>query len=183
MEHVKTIVGAMFSWIIFPVLVVFGLHFFVFQPYHVVGSSMAETLHNGDYLIISKLSRTFQGGSYLPKRGEIIVFRFPKNPSQTFIKRVIGLPGDRVVVENGTVTVFNDEHPDGFNPDTAYEPAGATTLIGTDETVRAGHVFVMGDNRNPNMSSDSRDWGEVPVQNIIGEAKMRLLPLNGLKGL
>jgi signal peptidase I len=124
----STVLGAIFSWVIFPVAVVLILHNFVFQAYHVLGTSMVPTLHETDYLIISKVGytqalveRAFgKNDPYIPKRGQIIVFRYPKDPSKVFVKRVIGLPGERVVIKNGAVTVYNKEHPQGFSPDTNY---------------------------------------------------------------
>ncbi len=156
-----------------------------------VGTSMVSTLHDTDYLIISKLGYTQsliertlgQDKKYIPSRGQIIVFKFPKDTSRVFVKRVIGLPGDRVVVKNGTVTVYNPQHPNGFNPDTNYESKDTVTLIDTDEVVQSGNVFVMGDNRTPNGSYDSREWGEVPSADIIGDAVLRLLPLDQVKVL
>jgi signal peptidase I len=185
----SSVFGAIFSWIIFPVGVVLILHNFVFQAYHVLGTSMVPTLHETDYLIISKLGytealveRTFgKNKLYIPARGQIVVFRYPKDPSKVFVKRVIGVPGDRVVIKNGAVTVYNNEHPDGFNPDTGYEGKDTATLIDTDETVQAGNIFVMGDNRTPSGSFDSREWGELPSSYIIGNAVLRLLPLDQVK--
>lgn len=181
--------GAIFSWVIFPVAVVLILHNFVFQAYHVLGTSMVPTLHETDYLIISKLGytqalveRAFgKDKPYIPGRGQIIVFRYPKDPSKVFVKRVVGLPGDRVVIKNGAVTVFNKDNPNGFDPDTGYESKDTTTLIDTDEVVQAGNVFVMGDNRSPSGSYDSREWGELPSSYIIGQSVMRLLPLDQIK--
>jgi signal peptidase I len=186
-----SIFGAIFSWIIFPVAVVLILHNFVFQAYHVLGTSMVPTLHETDYLIISKLGytqalveRAFKKDkAYIPGRGQIIVFRYPKDPSKVFVKRVIGLPGDRIVIKNGTVTVFNNQNKNGFNPDTGYEKSDATTLIDTDEVVQDGNVFVMGDNRTPGGSYDSREWGELPSSYIIGNAVLRLLPLDQVRAL
>jgi signal peptidase I len=187
----SSIMGAIFSWIIFPIAVVLILHNFVFQAYHVLGTSMVPTLHETDYLIISKLGYTEslvkrifgQNSQYIPARGEIIVFRYPKDPTKVFVKRVIGIPGDRVVIKNGTVTIFNKEHPNGFNPDTKYEKTDTTTLIDTDEVVQDGNLFVMGDNRTPSGSYDSREWGELPSSYIIGHAVLRLLPLDQVRFL
>ena len=181
--------AGIFSWIIFPIAVVLILHNFVFQAYHVLGTSMVNTLHDSDYLIISKvgytealIGRTFgRNDLYLPARGEIIVFHYPKDPTKIFVKRVIGLPGDHIVIKNGTVTVFNKQHPAGYSPDVKYEPAGTQTLIDTDETVQPGNLFVMGDNRTPGGSFDSREWGELPSSYIIGNAVLRLLPLDQVK--
>ncbi len=146
---------------------------------------MLQTLQNRDYLIVSKLDDTIaqvrhavnKNADYLPARGQIIVFHYPVDPAEIFVKRVIALPGDRVVVRNGTVTVYNDARPAGYNPDVAYEPSGTQTLEDTDITVTPGHVFVMGDNRTPGGSFDSRAWGQLPSENIIGNAIMRLLPV------
>jgi len=187
----STVFSAIFSWIIFPIAIVLILHNFVFQAYHVVGTSMVPNLHDTDYLIISKLGytqslieRTFgQDRKYIPPRGQIIVFRFPKDTTRVFVKRVVGLPGDRVVVKNGSVTIYNQQNPNGFNPDAKYESKDATTLIDTDEVVQTGNVFVMGDNRTPNGSYDSREWGELPSSYIIGNAVLRLLPLDQVKVL
>jgi signal peptidase I len=181
--------GAIFSWIIFPIAVVLILHNFVFQAYHVLGSSMVPTLHETDYLIISKvdnslnmIQRAFgQNSTYIPARGQIIVFHYPKNPTQVFVKRVIGLPGDRVVIKNGQVTVFNKANPNGFSPDTKYESKDTATSIDTDEVVQDGNVFVLGDNRTPGGSYDSREWGELPSSYIVGNAVLRLLPLDQVR--
>jgi signal peptidase I len=186
-----TVLGALFSWVIFPIAVVLILHNFVFQAYHVLGTSMVPTLHNADYLIISKVGYTTalikralgQNAVYIPGRGEIIVFRYPKDPSEVFVKRVIGLPGDRVVVKDGKVTVYNTEHPSGYNPDTNYEAVDTATFGNVDETVQPGFVFVIGDNRAPGGSYDSREWGELPSSYIIGDAVLRLLPLDQVKVL
>lgn len=181
--------AVLFSWVVFPVAVVLILHYFVFQAYHVLGTSMVSTLHESDYLIISKvgyttamIERVFgKDHLYIPGRGEIIVFHYPKDPTKIFVKRVVGLPGDRVVIKNGQVNVFNKSSPNGFNPDTKYEAADTTTLIDTDETIQSGNVFVLGDNRSPGGSYDSREWGELPSSYIIGNAVLRLLPLDQVK--
>jgi signal peptidase I len=183
------ILSGIFSWIIFPVAVVLILHNFVFQAYHVLGTSMVPTLHDTDYLIISKVGYTQallerslgRNDPYLPARGQIIVFHYPKDPTKIFVKRVIGEPGDHVVIRNGTVTVFNSAHPNGLSPDTSYEPADSQTLIDTDVTVQPDSLFVMGDNRTPGGSYDSREWGQLPSSYIIGNAVLRLLPLDQVK--
>jgi len=185
----SSVLGAIFSWVVFPVAVVLILHNFVFQAYHVLGTSMVPTLHETDYLIVSKLGytqalveRIFQKDKvYIPARGQIIVFHYPKDPSKVFVKRVIANPGDRVVIKNGSVTVFDKAHPGGYNPDTGYEKSDTQTLIDTDEVIQDGNIFVMGDNRTPGGSYDSREWGELPSSYIIGNAVLRLLPLDQVK--
>lgn len=183
--------AALFSWVVFPIIIVLVLHNFVFQAYHVVGTSMASTLQPSDYLIISKVSYSKalveralnKNAKYIPARGQIVVFHYPRDPAQVFVKRVIGVPGDRVVVKGGKVTVYNQANPNGFNPDTAYGLDKVTTLIDTDQTVSPGAIFVMGDNRAPGGSYDSREWGELEASYIIGNAVLRLLPLDQAKAL
>jgi signal peptidase I len=185
------VVGVIFSWIVFPILIVLILHNFVFQAYHVLGSSMVPTLHETDYLIVSKVGYTQtlvehmlgQNKTYIPARGQIIVFHYPSDTSKVFVKRVVGLPGERIVIKNGNVTIFNKDNPNGFNPDLKYEPSETVTLLDTDQTVQEGHIFVMGDNRTPGGSFDSREWGQLPSSYIIGNAVLRLLPLDKVRVL
>jgi signal peptidase I len=185
----KSFMGGLFSWVIFPIIIVLILHNFVFQAYHVLGSSMINTLHETDYLIISKVGYTEalvermlgRNKPYIPARGQIIVFHYPNDPTKVFVKRVIGLPGDRIVIKNGYVTIFNAANPNGINPDKGYEPTDTVTLIDTDETIAEGFIFVMGDNRSPGGSYDSREWGQLKSTYIIGNAVLRLLPLDQAK--
>ena len=174
------------NWVIVPFAIVLVLHYFVFQAFHVVGTSMVPTLHETDYLIISKVGSTesqisgFFGHpeAYIPKRDQVIVFHYPKDPSLIFVKRVIGLPGERLVVANGHVTIYNAAHPQGFDPDVGTVRADTPTLDDVDVVIPKGEIFVMGDNRTPNGSYDSRDWGTLPYHYIIGDAVVRLLPVN-----
>ena len=126
--------------------------------------SMQPTLFPGDYVIVNKLAFRFTG---TPDRGDVIVFRYPPNPEAIpYIKRVIGLPGDQIHVADGKVSV---------NGQAVVEPyLTVTTNRGGDWTIPAGQLFVMGDNRNN--SSDSRSWGFVPLENIIGRAELIYLP-------
>jgi signal peptidase I len=126
--------------------------------------SMQSTLFPGDYVIVNKLAYRFYGD---PERGDVIVFRYPPNPEAIpYIKRVIGLPGDQIHITDGKVYV---------NDQLTIEPyLDETTNRGGDWTVPAGQLFVMGDNRNN--SSDSRSWGYVPLENIIGRAELIYLP-------
>jgi signal peptidase I len=126
--------------------------------------SMQPTLYPGDYVIVNKLAYRFKAS---PDRGDVIVFRYPPNPEAIpYIKRVIGLPGDQIHVADGKVYV---------NGQLVIEPyLVVTTNRGGDWTVPEGQLFVMGDNRNN--SSDSRSWGFVPLENIIGRAELIYLP-------
>lgn len=167
-------------------LVAILLNTFVFQSYEVDGSSMEPTLQNTDRLIIYKFERTIAnitGEEYIPNRGDVIVFHKPNGTSDQLIKRVIGLPGDRVVVKNNKITVYNAEYPDGFNPDDApYGLELPETFGNVDVVVGQSEVFVCGDNRLPGASLDSRSLlGNVPVDNIVGKLILRYLPLGNYK--
>jgi signal peptidase I len=166
--------------------------FFVFRSYQVDGPSMEPTLHNNDRLIIWKLGRTWArvaGHSYIPNRGDVIVFSEKQlldnngNPKQ-LIKRVIGVPGDRIAIKNGSVTVYNKEHPNGFRPDTTL-PYGEHVNLSVDSTenidevIGKGEVYAMGDNRNNSL--DSRVFGPVDANDIIGKLILRMFPINDVK--
>ncbi|HVE80715.1 MAG TPA: signal peptidase I [Candidatus Dormibacteraeota bacterium] len=186
----RDLLEGIFSWLILPITIVAVVNFFVIQTFHVVGGSMVPTLQNSDYLIINKLGPTkaMAAGvvsqnktAYTPKRNEIIVFKYPKDPNLVYVKRVIGLPGDRIVIKDGQVSIYNSSQPEGFDPNTGYLPSGNFTYNDTDMVIPQGTVYVIGDNRSPGGSSDSRDWGVLPVENIIGDVVLRLIPLNGIR--
>jgi len=191
-DKAKAFSGAVLSWVVLPLVVVAIIHTFIFQPYRVSGTSMFPYLEDSNYLVISKVQQTFvslqhllgnKSVNYLPKRGQVVVFRYPQDLTLTFVKRVVGLPGDRVVIKGGNVNVYNYAHPEGFNPDIPYEPDYTKTLVDTDVTVNPGEVFVLGDNRQPDKSSDSRYWGQLPSNDIIGPAVLRLWPVDQFKVL
>jgi signal peptidase I len=190
-ETVREIVSTI-GVLLAALLVAFGLIAWVFQSYEVDGPSMQETLHNKDRLIVWKVPRTIAkvtGKPYIPKRGEVIIFtesgltEFGSSSTKQLIKRVVGLPGDRVVVKGGVITVYNDEHPEGFNPDKSL-PFGEiiqedSDVRDIDVTVGENQVFVCGDNR-PN-SLDSRTFGAIEADQIVGKLSIRLLPVSQIE--
>jgi len=185
-EIVKTIVGVA-AFVIF-------FRFFVIQPFYIIGSSMLPDFHEGEYLFIDEASYHLRA----PDRGEVVVFRHPdeactafvksnqllktvvQGPCKSYIKRVIGLPGETVVVENGKVTVINEANPNGLVLDEKYIETGIKTLGNLRVTLAKDEYFVLGDNREPNASSDSREWGPLTKDYIIGRAWLRLLPVTDL---
>jgi len=182
----RSVVSTLAILIIAP-LIALTLTAFVFQSYEVDGPSMNNTLHNGDRLIIWKVPKTLAritGNDYLPKRGDIVVvvkrglYEDEGNKEKQLIKRVIALPGERVVVKDGILTVYNTDRPEGFQPDKELPYAGAipTTPGEVDTVVPAGSIFVCGDNR-PN-SLDSRSFGPIPENDIVGKLVARILPLS-----
>lgn len=184
-----------FGFFMFAILVIIGTLFinaFIFRSFSVVGPSMESTMYTGDRLIVNRLPVTWsqiQNKSYIPSRGQPIVFKNPRytpgGRDEYIVKRVIAFPGERVVIKDGKVTVYNDANPQGFNPDTL--PTGGTPGSPTrgDETtiVTEGTLYVMGDHREGEYSCDSRDncLGLIPFYDVIGPVSLRIWPLNKLQ--
>lgn len=155
-------------FIILTIIIVVPTRALIAQPFIVSGVSMVPSFEDGEYLIIDELSYHFRA----PERGEVIVFRYPKDPSKFFIKRVIGLPGEKVKVAGGNILIEQGEKQFMLS-----EPYITDHNLGSAEaTLGEGEYFVMGDNRS--MSLDSRAWGAVPVDNIKGRVLVRLFPLD-----
>lgn len=173
-------------------LLAFCLINFVFQSYQVEGQSMRTTLEDKDHLIVWKVDRTlanFKGSDYIPNRGDVVIFSEPNDAEpgaqvgKQLIKRVLALPGERIVMKGAEVTVYNKEFPDGFNPDKTL-PYGSKIVNNeatsdVDFTIGAGQVFVSGDNRDNSL--DSRVFGPLDVDLIVGKLAVRILPLNSFK--
>ena len=166
---------------------------FIFRSFHVDGPSMESTMYTGDRLIVNRIPLTIsqlQNKQYIPERGQIIVFKNPNytpasgDDSENIVKRVIAFAGERVTVKDGTVTVYNEENPDGFNPDTDVnnnEP-GQPTSGDVDTVVPEGTIFVMGDHREGNFSCDSRNcMGPIPLFDIIGPVSVRIFPFDKIR--
>jgi len=154
---------------IIALIIVVPVRWFVAQPFIVSGASMEDTFYTGEYLIVDQLSYHLEE----PTAGDVIVFRYPRNPSTFFIKRIIGTPGDTVTIDGNVVTIINDKHPNGIVLDEPYIHSMAPNTFMT-EKLGEREYFVMGDNRD--RSSDSRVWGILQRENIIGRAYLRLFP-------
>ncbi len=169
----------LFTWevlkiVILAALIVVPIRYFLFQPFIVRGSSMEPNFYSGDYLIIDEISYRFEN----PERGEVIVFRYPRNPSQRFIKRIIGLPGETVEIKDNKIAVYSSEGEGIALDESEYLPG--YNLSGSDLTVKldSDNYFVLGDNRN--FSSDSRKWGPIEKEDIIGKVYVKLFPFSAL---
>ncbi len=185
----KDVIGVII-FIIFVILGTIFINSFVFRSFNVVGPSMESTLYTGDRLIVNRLPVTWsqiQNKNYTPERGQIIVFKNPRYDSgagdEYIVKRVIAFPGERVVLERGVYTVYNSEHPNGFNPDEAFDgEPGSFTSGRVDMTVPDGELFVSGDHREENYSYDSRNGlGTIPLYDVVGPVGMRIFPFNAIR--
>lgn len=199
------LVKDLISLAVFVVAIILGtiwLNAYVFRSYNVVGSSMANTLHNDDRVIVNRLPVTwahFLGKEYVPKRGQVVVFANGDATGpltcgapagmvdQYIIKRVIAFPGERVTVKDGVLTVYNDEHPDGFSPDdeTRVDENNGPKEYSSGEVdmiVPNSEIFVAGDNREGSHSFDSRSGlGTIPYCRLIGPVSMRIYPLDSIR--
>lgn len=173
-EHEQSAGSGVFIWEIvkftfLALIIVIPIRFFIAQPYIVSGSSMDTTFSDGQYVIVDQLTYRFEP----PQRGDVIIFKYPKDPSKYFIKRVVGLPGETVIVAPGQVEIKNSAHPNGFTLNEPYTSSPWADNVTT--TLGPNHYFVMGDNREASL--DSRAWGPVPVANIVGKTFLRLWPV------
>ncbi len=156
------------------VIIVIPIRLFIAQPFVVSGASMVPAFHTGHYLIIDELTYRFED----PKRGDVIVFRFPPEPSKFLIKRVAGLPGETIAIKGNAVAIKNDVHPEGFlwqqgAINATKDQSSAEVNLGKDE------YFVLGDNRGE--SADSRLWGTLKRELIVGRPLVRLFPISELE--
>jgi signal peptidase I len=165
------------SWfrdLAFSVLIAVVLIVFIYQPVKVEGTSMTPTLTDQERIFINKFTYRFGLGNI--ERGDTVVFWYPLEPSKSYIKRVIGTPGDRVRIEDGQVFVNGRALVEDYVPKENFDPSSWNR--GEEATVPEGEYFVLGDHRNS--SSDSRTWGYVPRDNIYGKAVFVYWPLDKL---
>ncbi len=159
-----------FVAIVFAILM--AIRFFAAEPHKVSGSSMVPNFHDGDYIITNKLAARFSE----PKRGEVVILQDPLDTNKVFIKRVIGLPGETLKISGGLVYINNKLLEEPYLP-TGLRTSGESYLKDSDEIIIPdGNYFVMGDNRSN--SSDSREWGLLKKDLIIGQAFIRYWPLD-----
>jgi len=174
-ENKKGSFGEFIKFIVIAAVIVIPFRMFIAQPFVVNGASMDPTFESGEYLIVDQLTYQFES----PKRGSVLIFRYPKDPKKFFIKRIAGLPGETLELRGEIITIKNSDHPEGFQLDEPYlkytRADNMTVVLGPDE------YFVLGDNRQA--SSDSRVWGTLPENLIVGRPIIRLLPPNKIDWL
>lgn len=153
-------------------VIVVPIRMFIAQPFVVSGESMFPTFDDGQYLIVDEISYLTKG----PHRGDVVIFKYPNDPSRFFIKRIIGLPNETIEIKGDVVKIINTENPQGFVLKEDY----INEKFSVNQTYKTGpdEYFVMGDNRN--RSSDSRSWGMLPRKLMVGRAYVRLLPIKSI---
>ncbi len=160
---------------IIALVIVIPIRMWIAQPFVVSGESMYPTFDNGQYLIVDEISYLF-GNIH---RGDVVVFRYPKDTKRFFIKRIIGLPNEKITINNSEVTITNKEHPEGIKMIEPY--INEKVFTGSEYETKDGEYFAMGDNRN--RSLDSREWGIVPKKDLVGRAFLRLIPIKEISYL
>ena len=155
------------------IVIVFLIRTYVAQPFIVDGESMSPNFHTGQYLIVNELFYHF----HAPARGDVIVLRYPLDTSRFFIKRIVGMPGDKIAIHDGSVYITNAANPNGYKLVEPYEQQ-PTFPVGNYNNLTLGpdQYFAMGDNRSG--SSDSRSWGILPRKDIVGHVALRLFPIS-----
>ncbi len=155
--------------------IVFFIRIFIFQPFLVSGESMYPTFNNGDYLIVDEVSYRLKE----PQRGDVVIFKYPENPKRFFIKRIIGLPGETIIFKNNEVYIQTNSSADMIKLSEPYINQITIPINTTEQKIDPDNYFVMGDNRG--FSLDSRAWGQLPKENIVGIAGLRLFPLSAIE--
>lgn len=164
LDLIETVVVALAIFVV--------IYLFLFQPHQVKGASMEPNFHDGEYILTDKIS--YRIG--IPKRGDVVIFRAPRNPELDFIKRIIGLPGERVKILNNHVYINGTALVEAYLPETTVTLPGNFIHEDQEITVPRDQFFVLGDNRNH--SSDSREWGTITKDEMVGKAFFRYWPLS-----
>lgn len=155
-------------------VIIIPVRYYLIQPFYVKGASMEPNFHDSEYLIIDEISYRINE----PERGQVIVFRYPKNPQEYYIKRIIGLPNEEVQIKEGEVIIYNEENPQGLILSETYLEDDLETFYSDTQKIKIGEseYFVLGDNRNA--SKDSRSFGTFDENFIIGKVLLRGWPLD-----
>ncbi|MFA5021709.1 MAG: signal peptidase I [Patescibacteria group bacterium] len=166
-----------FLWEVFKVVVIslaiiVPVRYFLIKPFYVKGASMEPSFFDHEYLIINEIG--YRLGE--PERGDVVVFRYPFDTSQFFIKRVIGLPGEKVRVGDGQVFIFNAKYPNGMLLEEDYLAEGTLTLGDVEVTLKSDEYYLLGDNRLHSL--DSRAFGPVKREYVVGKTLWRGWPVN-----
>ncbi len=170
-----------FGWeivkiVVISLAIIIPIRYYLIQPFFVRGASMQPNFDDGQYLVIDEISYRFED----PERGEVVIFKYPKDPSQYYIKRIIGLPNEIVEIKDGEIMIYNQKNPKGFLLDeSAYLAEKIKTPNDTYLKLGSDEYFVLGDNRRA--SSDSRIWGPLEENLIIGRVWLRAWPFDTAK--
>lgn len=174
-DTIKSAVAAFFDFlqgIVVVLAIMVMIYLFIMSPQEINGASMEPNFHNGEYILTNKVEYKFRA----PNRGDVIIFKSPKNKDVDYIKRIIGKPGDTVMLKEGTFYVNDIKVDEPYLTPGSYTSAGSFLREGEEIVVPQGHYFAVGDNRGH--SSDSREFGPIPLGDFIGRAFLRYFPVS-----
>ncbi|HDH31661.1 MAG TPA: signal peptidase I [Candidatus Wolfebacteria bacterium] len=160
--------------VLIAIITVIVVRNFLIQPFLVSGASMEPNFSNGDYLLVDEITYRFRK----PQRGEVIVFYYPGDEVTYYIKRIIGLPGERINIKNGQITIYSNDYSSELVLEEYYLPLDIKTSGDKEIAISDNEYFVLGDNRY--YSFDSRSWGPLNEDEIIGLVRLRLWPFNNV---
>lgn len=172
MKPFFSLLWEIFKIFIIALAIIIPIRYFLAQPFFVNGASMEPNFENGEYLIVDEASYYLR----TPERGEVVVFRYPLDTKEFFIKRIIGLPNETLEIHGSKITIFNQANPQGFVLDESSYLKIVPSLGDEKIILQSDQYFVLGDNRAA--SYDSRRWGAVPRNDLIGRAWLRIWPFN-----
>ena len=170
--QVKEFIWETLKVIIISLVIIIPVRYFLIQPFYVKGASMEPNFYDQEYLIIDEISYRFSE----PQRGDIVVFRYPYDRSQYFIKRIVGLPDEIIRLEDGKITIINNQFPDGFVLDESLYLPNVFTQGQVDTRLEFNQYYILGDNRSSSL--DSRSFGPILRDDIIGRTWIRGWPFN-----
>lgn len=172
-ESFKSFLYETLKIVIISLIIVIPIRYYVIQPFYVKGQSMEPNYHDQEYLIIDEISYKFKE----PARGDVVVLQSPQSSKDFFIKRIVGLPGERVTIKNCQLKIYNADYPGGKKlNESQYLPDDIKTCADVDVTLKGMEYFVMGDNRTSSL--DSRSFGPITKQNIVGKTWVRAWPIS-----
>jgi len=175
-ESVKSFIWETVKIIVISLIIIVPIRYYVIQPFYVQGASMEPNFYDHEYLIIDEISYRFND----PQRGDIVVFKPPTKPNDFFIKRIVGMPEEKIVIEDGQVKIFNLDSPGGFILNEDEYLSDDTRTKGNEEIIlTADEYYVLGDNRTSSL--DSRNFGPITRDGIVGKTWLRGWPFNRFK--
>ena len=162
--------------VVISLAIIIPIRYYLIQPFFVRGASMEPNFSDGQYLVINEIGYRFDD----PGRGDVVVFKYPLDPSQYYIKRIVGLPGEKIEIKDNSIFIYSSESSENITLNESYYlPEGRITRGNINVQLNDQEYFVLGDNRSA--SSDSRQWGALPRENIIGRVWLRAWPFDSAK--
>ena len=172
-QQVKEFIIELVKVVVISLAIIIPVRYFLIQPFYVKGASMEPTFYDHEYLIINEISYRFDQ----PDRGEVVVFKYPRDEKQYFIKRIVGLPGETIEIKDGKVYIYNKENPVGVELNEDFYLSEQVRTEGEKITILPdGEYFVLGDNRKSSL--DSRNFGSLPESMIVGKVLLRGWPFD-----